>query len=149
MNKIIALLLALLAIPAIAADNAPRYILPPTGRGPLPFSEGVVVGKTLYIAGHLGLDPNTGQAPADASTEVKLVMDAVQQTVTSAGMKMSDVTSITVYCTDLDLYDTFNAGYRTYFTDHFPARAFIGVAKLLRGAHFEVQGIAVRTSPAK
>jgi enamine deaminase RidA (YjgF/YER057c/UK114 family) len=62
---------------------------------------------------------------------------------------MSDVTSITVYCTDLALYDTFNAEYRTYFQDHFPARAFIGVAKLLRGAHFEVQGIAIKTTAAK
>lgn len=113
-------------------------------RAPLPFSEGVLVDNTLYIAGHIGIDPKTGQAATDAQTEVKLVMDAVQATVKSAGLSMNDVTSMTVYCTDLELYDTFNAEYRKYFQDHFPARAFIGVAKLLRGAHFEVQGIAVK-----
>jgi len=146
MKTMTALLLAILAFPAIAADSAPRYIVTPrsTDRAPLPFSEGVVMGDTLYIAGHIGIDPNTDMAAADPKAEARLVMGAVEHTVTAAGMRMSDVTSITVYCTDLALYDTFNAEYRTYFKDHFPARAFIGVTKLLRGAHFEVQGIAVK-----
>ena len=30
---------------------------------------------------------------------------------------------------------------------HYPARAFIGSDKLLRGAHFEVQGVATRGAP--
>jgi enamine deaminase RidA (YjgF/YER057c/UK114 family) len=57
---------------------------------------------------------------------------------------MDDVVSMQVFCTDLALYDTFNNVYRTYFTHGFPARAFIGAPALLRGAHFEVLGIAVR-----
>jgi 2-iminobutanoate/2-iminopropanoate deaminase len=153
MKTILAAALAALSIPllAVAADGAPRYIVSPrsTDRAPLPFSEGVVVGDTLYIAGHIGIDPKTDLAAADPRVETRMVMDAVQRTVTSAGMRMSDVTSLTVYCTDLGLYDTFNAEYKSYFHDNFPARAFIGVAKLLRGAHFEVQGIAVRTAAAK
>jgi 2-iminobutanoate/2-iminopropanoate deaminase len=51
---------------------------------------------------------------------------------------------VTVYCTDLQLFDSFNAIYRGYFHGHYPARAFIGVAALLRGAHFEVAGIATK-----
>ena len=143
---------AILSIPVMAgADGAARFIVSPRSgdRAPLPFSEGVVVGDTLYIAGHIGIDPKTDLAASDPKTETRLVMDAVKHTVESAGMRMSDVTSITVYCTDLALYDTFNAEYRTYFQDHFPARAFIGVARLLRGAHFEVQGIAIKTTAAK
>jgi 2-iminobutanoate/2-iminopropanoate deaminase len=53
---------------------------------------------------------------------------------------------VQVYCTDLALYDAFNGVYRGYFGQHFPARAFLGVKELVRGAHFEVQGIAVRTA---
>jgi enamine deaminase RidA (YjgF/YER057c/UK114 family) len=41
-------------------------------------------------------------------------------------------------------YDAFNKIYRTYFTQEFPARAFIGSGRLLFGARFEVQAIAVR-----
>jgi 2-iminobutanoate/2-iminopropanoate deaminase len=72
------------------------------------------------------------------------VMDAVKHTVESAGLQMDDLVSITVYCTDLELYDSFNMVYRTYFHGHYPSRAFIGVNRLLRGAHFEVSGIATR-----
>ena len=42
------------------------------------------------------------------------------------------------------IYDKFNAAYKTYFTKDFPAREFIGVASILRGAHFEMQAIAAR-----
>jgi len=48
---------------------------------------------------------------------------------------------VQVYCTDVKLYDTFNAVYRTYFK-RFPARAFLGSGPLLGGARFEIQGIA-------
>jgi len=54
-----------------------------------------------------------------------------------------------VYCTDLELYDKFNGVYRTYFHGQFPARAFIGINKLVRGARFEVAGIAVKPAVAR
>jgi len=57
---------------------------------------------------------------------------------------MDDVVSVQVYCTDLKFYDTFNGVYKTYFHGDFPARAFIGVAKLLRSARFEVMVTAVK-----
>jgi 2-iminobutanoate/2-iminopropanoate deaminase len=62
---------------------------------------------------------------------------------------MADLVSVTVYCTDLDLYDKFNAVYRSYFHDNYPARAFIGVSKLVRGAHFEIAGVAIKPAGRK
>jgi 2-iminobutanoate/2-iminopropanoate deaminase len=109
-----------------------------------PFSNGMMVGGTFYVAGHLGLDPATGKAASDPETEVRLVMDAVKQTLEKGGLTMADLVSVTVYCTDLDLYDKFNAVYRSYFHDNYPARAFIGVSKLVRGARFEIAGVAVK-----
>jgi 2-iminobutanoate/2-iminopropanoate deaminase len=73
-------------------------------------------------------------------------MEGVKHTVEAAGFKMDDLVSIQVYCTDLGLYGAFNDIYRSYFHAHFPARAFIGVDKLVRGAHFEVMGTAVKGS---
>ena len=60
------------------------------------------------------------------------------------GMTMDDLVWVQVLCPDLSLYDEFNSIYRTYFKDHFPARAFLDSGPLLRGAHFEVMGIAVK-----
>ena len=67
----------------------------------LPFSEGVLVGNTLCIAGHIGLDPKTDMPPTSAEHEAKLLMDGIKQTVESAGLSMDDVVSMQVFCTDL------------------------------------------------
>lgn len=71
-------------------------------------------------------------------------MEAVKQTVEAGGMDMDDLVAVTVYCSDVSLYDAFNGVYRTYFHANYPARAFIGAEKLLLGARFEVMGTAVR-----
>jgi 2-iminobutanoate/2-iminopropanoate deaminase len=110
----------------------------------LPFSDGVLVGNTLYIAGHIGLDAKTGMPPASAEDEARLVMEGIKQTVESAGLTMDDVVSIQVFCTDLKFYDTFNGVYKTYFHGDYPARAFVGAPSLLRGGKYEVVGIAVK-----
>ncbi len=136
-------------VQAAAADRT--YVVPDKydpSTSP-PFSSGVMVGSTFYVAGHLGVDPATGQAAADADTEAHLVLDAVKSTLEKGGLSMDDLVSVTVYCTDLSLYDKFNAAYRGYFHDHFPARAFIGVSKLVRGAHFEIAAVAVKSPAAK
>ena len=36
------------------------------------------------------------------------------------------------------------AVYKTYFHGDYPARAFIGTDKLLRGGRYEVMGIAIK-----
>jgi 2-iminobutanoate/2-iminopropanoate deaminase len=144
-------LLAALAVATGAplAQGAPErsYIehVGPPGSKPLPFSDAVLTQDTLYVAGHLGIDPRTGNAAADAAAEARAVLEAVKRTVEAAGFAMDDLVSVTVFCTDLGLYDTFNSIYQTYFHGHYPARAFIGADKLVRGAHFEVLGVAVKT----
>src|SRR5450631_3407148 len=132
---------------AIAEDSGRQYVgttISAPGAS-LPFSEAVLVGDTLYVAGHIGLDPKTQKAADKTDTEAHAVMDAVKHTIESAGLQMDDLVSVTVYCTDLGLYDAFNTVYRSYFHGHFPARAFIGVSSLVRGAHFEVAGVAARS----
>jgi reactive intermediate/imine deaminase len=131
-----------------ADDDAPprRAITLASRTDSLPFSNAVLVGNTLYLSGTLGLDPATGQPPAEVETEVRLLLDNFKAVLAEAGMTMDDLVSVTVYCPDLSLYDRFNAVYRTYFSGGFPARAFIGSGPLLRGARFELQAIAARAS---
>jgi 2-iminobutanoate/2-iminopropanoate deaminase len=122
--------------------NAPR----PALNAALPFSDAVRAGDTLYVSGTLGIDPKTGKAVEGTDAEAHAVLDAFKATLERAGYSLEDVVTVQVYCTDLALYDAFNGVYRGYFGQHFPARAFLGVKELVRGAHFEVQGIAVRTA---
>jgi len=110
----------------------------------LPFSDGVLVGDTLFLSGRIGIDPRTMQAAADVGEEIRLMLDGIRATLEAAGMTMDDLVYVQVYCTDLSLYDTFNAAYRKYFGKALPARAFLGAGSLLRGARFEMQAIAMR-----
>ncbi len=109
-----------------------------------PFSNAILTGDTLYLAGSIGLDPKTGKAPEKIEDEIKLLLDGYKTTLAQANMNMDDLVYVQVFCTDLAYYDKFNAAYKTYFSKEFPARAFIGAGSLLRGGHFEMQAIAVR-----
>jgi reactive intermediate/imine deaminase len=110
-----------------------------------PYSDGILAGNTLYLAGRIGLDPKTGKPPAEIEQEIKLMLDSLKGTLTQAGMTMDDLVYVQVACTDLSLFDKFNPIYKSYFkTTDYPAREFIGAAALLRGGHFELQAIAVR-----
>ncbi|HEY1524752.1 MAG TPA: RidA family protein [Candidatus Angelobacter sp.] len=127
----------------LAADGK-RIRSERTVRSNLPFSDAVWQGNTLYISGHIGLDPRTARPPATAEEEARLVMEGVKRTLEAAGLTMDDLLSVQIFCSDVSLFESFNAVYRTYFKGEFPARAFLGSGKLLFDARFEVQGIAGR-----
>lgn len=110
----------------------------------LPFSPGLQLGDTLYLSGHLGVDPAVGKGPADPEDEARQALHSVDQTLKEAGMSMNDLVYVEIYCTDLKMYGAFNKAYRDFFKSPFPARDFIGAKDLLFGAHFEIMGIAVR-----
>lgn len=111
----------------------------------LPFSDAILSGNTLYLAGRLGLDPKTGKAPEKIEDEIRNLLDGEKAVLAQAGMTLDDLVYVQISCTDLSLFDTFNAIYRSYFTTKdFPAREFVGAGSLLRGAHFELQAIAVK-----
>ncbi|HJY79484.1 MAG TPA: Rid family hydrolase [Candidatus Binatia bacterium] len=121
-----------------------RVINLPTRPVQAPFSDGVLVGDTLYLAGRIGIDPKTGKPPEELEKEIRLLLDGIKDTLAQTGMTMDDLVYVQVFCPDLTLYDKFNGIYRSYFTKDFPARAFVGSGPLLRGGHFEVQSIAIK-----
>ena len=125
------------------------HFSPPAGLGPLPFSNGVLVGDTFYMSGHLGLDPTTKEIPANAEQEIRFMLDGFRGTLSRAALAMEDLVFVQVFCSDVSLFDHFNSVYRTYFSQDFPARAFIGSGPLLFGARFEIQGIAVKRVNAR
>ncbi len=141
--------MALLFVSATAGaqeSKTARHVvnLPRGQAASFPFSDAIMAGNTMYISGRLGIDLNTMKIPADTKDEVKLLLDGFKAVLGRGDMTMDDLVSVTVYCPDVSLYPTFNEIYRTYFKGDFPTRAFIGSGPLLFGAHFEMQGIAVK-----
>jgi len=112
----------------------------------LPFSDAVLVGDTLYLSGRIGIDPVTGQAPADLDAEIKLLLDGVEAVLAEAGMHMDDLVSVQIFCPDVSLWERFSAAYLKRFSQELPARAFVGSGPLLLGGRFEMMGVAVRRS---
>ncbi len=128
---------------SVVAAPVRKYINVPERLIVAPFSDAVLTGDTLYLAGRLGFE-RSGKPPADPISEATLVLDGVKSVLAAAKMTMDDLVSVQVFCTDLSLFETWNGVYRGYFGRDLPARAFIGAGSLLRGAHFEMQAIAVR-----
>ena len=110
---LVGMLFLTFSLASVAADR--KFIVKPRAADmkSLPFSDGVLLGNTLYIAGHIGLDPKTGKPPESAEDEARMVMDGIKKTVESAGLTMDDVVTIQIFCVDLKLYDTFNGVYKT------------------------------------
>ncbi len=111
---------------------------------PVPYSDAVLVGNTMYLAGRTGIDLKSGAIPQDVEQEIKFLLDSFKTTLAKGGMTTDDVVMVQVHCPDLSLYNKFNAVYLTYFSKELPPRAFLGSGPLLGRAHFEMLGIAVR-----
>ncbi len=121
------------------AQPSRRYITPRSAGNTTapPFSGAVLAGDTLYLSGMLGTG-DTAEAAARAA------LTSIQNTLKSAEMTMDDLVSVQIFCPNVADYDAFNRVYRTFFTQEFPARAFLGSGPLLNNARFEVQAVAVR-----
>lgn len=121
----------------IETDGAPAAIGP--------YSQGVVAGETLYLAGQIGLVPETGELAGDSlEAQVRQTFRNLQAVCEAGGFDFSDVVSVEVYLADLDDYEAFNAIYREYFEGSRPARAVLEVSRLPRDALVEIKMTAVR-----
>ncbi len=110
----------------------------------MPFSEGYVAGSTLYVAGQQGPDSQGKVTGTDISLQTTNAIAAIEKVVKQAGFKMTDITSVTVYITDLNDVPKMNEVYKKLMPDPKPARATIQVAGLIGGAKIEISAIAVK-----
>ena len=121
-----------------------RIVNLPNRAANLPFSDAVLVGNTLYIAGCIGIDPSTGLVPDDIESELRILFSQFSAVLEEAGMTWDDLVWVQIFSPDLALWDRFNAEYVKHFHAEFPARAFLGSAPLLRNGRFEMMGTAVK-----
>jgi len=140
--KCIALLLAL-CLPKLFFGAEIRAILPASGP-PLagPYSPGISVGDYLYVAGQ-GAHAPDGSLPDTFAGQVRQTLENIKSVVEAAGLTMKHIVYVQVYLEDMQKFDEMNATYAQYFREAPPARATIGVAKLL-GTPIEINAVAVR-----
>lgn len=119
----------------VLTDNAPR----PAG----PYSQAIISGGTIYVAGQTPTDPKTGKIEAVTFEDQAIqVFENIKAILEAAGSSMAKVLRVNVYLADLEDFAKMNEVYRRYFTADFPARTTIG-AQLLQKMLIEVDCIAV------
>jgi 2-iminobutanoate/2-iminopropanoate deaminase len=117
-------------------------VFPDTG---LPYSPGILVGDTLYLAGQLGRDPETAKlVPGGIEAETRQALENLGAVLRAAGMGYGDVVSVTAFLADFADFPKFNEVYREVFSEAPPARATVQVAGLNLGARVEIQMIAAK-----
>jgi reactive intermediate/imine deaminase len=117
----------------IHTDSAPKAI----GT----YSQAVRCGATVYLAGQIGLDPQTMEMVAGVGPQVQRVFENLRAVARAAGGDLKDIVKLTVYLTDLSNFALVNETMATYFSLPYPARAALGVASLPRGALVEMDAI--------
>ena len=144
-----ALVLVCALLPACVAPSAarPARSWPASERAPQPvgpYSQAVRVGDTLWLAGQVGLDPESGalvEGGVAAQTERALAnLGAVLE---AAGMGLGDVVEVQVFLADLGDFAAMNAVYADAFPPPAPARTTVGVSALPLGAAVEIRAVAV------
>ena len=85
---------AVVALTATQGSSQPRAINLPGRTTAAPFSDAVLAGDTLYVAGSFGLDRDTGRPPATAEQEARNVLNGIQAVLAEAAMTMSDLVTV-------------------------------------------------------
>lgn len=144
-QSILGLLFSLFIIP-LFAQEAGKVIYTDKAPKPIgPYSQGILAGNTLYAAGQIAIDPETGKLDtANIESEIRRVIKNLGAVLDAAGMNFSNIVKTTIYTTDLKNFKTLNAIYGDYFKTGFPARETVQVAALPAKAHVEISAIAVK-----
>lgn len=126
---------------AIHSDRFPKPVAS--------YSQGFQVGEMLFITGQLPVDPLTNLVvgAGDLTLESRQVMTNMMAVLDEAGFRAADVVSATVYLTDINTLDTFDAVWQEYFPDPsaYPSRAVVEVSALVLGIQLEISAIAIKS----
>ena len=119
----------------ISSNSAPKAIGP--------YSQAVRAGQLLFVSGQVPLDPATGQMVAGGIAEqTRRVLDNLGAVLSAGGRSFADVVRTTIFLADMDDFAAVNEIYGQYFSEPYPARATVQVARLPKDARVEIDVIA-------
>jgi 2-iminobutanoate/2-iminopropanoate deaminase len=143
---IFAPVIVLLGLVQQTSAQAPAKIfVTPDGKRPSGlFAPGIIVGKTLYIAGKGDYKPKE-----DTAGKVKNCLGEVRKTLKMAGMDMNNVVQTYIYLEDHDQYAEVNKHYAEFFPSDPPSRTTLGVAQVPGDSRLEITCVAYSDLAAK
>ena len=111
-----------------------------------PYTPGIDVGDTVYLAGQIGIDPKAGKlVEGGIEAETRQTMMNAEAVLKNAGLGWDNVVKATVFLADLEDFQAMNGVYGSFFEGTTPpARSTVAVKAIAAGALVEIDFIAVR-----
>lgn len=108
------------------------------------YNQAVIADKTMYVAGQLGLDPQTMNFVSDdVAEQTKQALTNMGHILEAGGSSFDKVVKTTVLLADINDFAKVNEVYSTFFTSKQPARAAYQVANLPKLGKVEIEAVAI------
>lgn len=107
-----------------------------------PYSQAIISGALVYTSGQIPIIPETGELAAGLEAQANQVFKNLTELLKAAGSDISKVIKTTVFIKHMDDFAAINAIYAQYFTQPFPARSCVEVARLPKDVLLECEVIA-------
>ncbi|XP_016370993.1 ribonuclease UK114-like isoform X1 [Sinocyclocheilus rhinocerous] len=108
-----------------------------------PYSQAVLVDRTMYISGQIGMDVSGQLVAGGVQAQAKQALLNMGEILKAAECGYENVVKATVLLTDINDFNNVNDVYKQFFKSNFPARAAYQVAALPRGGLVEIEAVAV------
>ncbi len=119
----------------VQLKNAP----PPKGH----YSSAVVHNGLIFVSGQLPRNPISGEVETGSiEVQAEVALRNVEQILLSANSDLDHVLQMTIYVSEMELWDKVNEVYARILGEHKPARAIVPVKDLHFGTKIEIQAIA-------
>jgi 2-iminobutanoate/2-iminopropanoate deaminase len=120
---------------AISSPDAPKAIGP--------YSQAIRAGQFLFASGQIPTDPATGAiVDGDVAAQTRRVFDNLGAVLRAANLSFADVVKTNVFLADMNDFAAMNEVYGKYFSEPYPARATVQVARLPKDARVEIDLVA-------
>ena len=119
---------------AVSTNKAPAAIGP--------YSQAQIVGNLVYTSGQIPIIPETGALAEGLEAQAHQVFKNLGELLKAAGSDLSKTVKTTVFIKNMDDFGAINAIYAQYFTEPFPARSCVEVARLPKDVLLECEVVA-------
>ncbi|MBP3539872.1 MAG: RidA family protein [Oscillospiraceae bacterium] len=118
----------------VSTDKAPAAIGP--------YSQAQIFNGLVFTSGQIPVDPATGKIAEGVEAQAEQVFKNIANLLSAADSDISKVVKTTVFIKDMNDFAAVNAVYGKFFTEPFPARSCVEVARLPKDVLIECEAIA-------
>ena len=99
----------------------------------------------IFLSGQIPLDPETMQLVEGEENQIRQVFKNIDALCTEVGLNMNHIVKLNVSLHDLSLFGLVNEIMKELFTEPYPARAALQVARLPLDSSVEIEAILAKT----